>query len=390
VAPPGNSTRSLGVLIVHDSLSENGGVRLTLDLAGRLVAAGAKAEVFALQPVREGREAVRPQDVRLTRGVGEGARLRSSGAAAFARLLGACRRADVVVSGSEVGLGLLAARAASRIARRPFVVLIHAPLGRAIELWVPSALQVLTRRAHRTADAAICVGTSLVDEVIGNGLDSRSVHVVPNAVDAEKVRRLAGAPAAATGGKPVLVGLGRLSAEKGFDLLIRAHARVLESGPVHELELIGEGPERQPLLALASELGVQGSVSLPGFLENPFPRLARAAALVLPSHHEGGPLSLLEALALSVPVIGARSALAGADLLPDDVVERVADGSLPELASAIQRHLEHPERLRAAARAGAEAVREHSLEHAAEDYLRILGATARRRRADTTTETAFE
>jgi len=328
--------------------------------------------------------------VQLTRGVGEGGRFRLSGPASFARLLGACRRADVVVSGSEVGLGLLAARAASRMTRRPFVVLIHAPLGRAVELWVPRALQALTRRAHRTADAAICVGTPLVDEVTRNGLDARRVHVVPNAVDAQKVQRLADTAAAGTGGKPVLVGLGRLSAEKGFDLLIQAHALVLETGPAHELELIGEGPERPVLLELASQLGVQDSVSLTGFLENPFPRLARAAALVLPSHHEGGPLSLLEALALGVPVIAARSAVAGSDLLPEGVVERAADGSLPELAAAIQRHLEHPERLREAARAGADAVRAHTVQHAAEEYLRILGATARRRRADTTTEAAFE
>ncbi|MDQ5821127.1 MAG: glycosyltransferase family 4 protein, partial [Actinomycetota bacterium] len=192
MAPPGNPTRPLAALIVHDSLSENGGVRLTLDLAERFVAAGASAEVFALQPVREGREAVLPEDVRLTRGVPEGGRLRSSGPAALARLVGACRRADVVVSGSEVGLGLLAARTASRISGRPFVVLVHAPLGRAIELWVPAAMQGPTRRAHRTADAAICVATPLVDEVVRNGLDPRRVHVVPNAVDAQLIQRLAG------------------------------------------------------------------------------------------------------------------------------------------------------------------------------------------------------
>lgn len=94
--------RPLRVLIVHDSLSENGGVWLTLDLAQRIML-GAAAEVFALQPVREEREAAVPAGVRLSRGVPTGGRPRSSGSAAVVRLLRAGGRADVVVSGSEVG-----------------------------------------------------------------------------------------------------------------------------------------------------------------------------------------------------------------------------------------------------------------------------------------------
>jgi glycosyltransferase involved in cell wall biosynthesis len=365
----------LRLLLVHDSLSDNGGVRVTLDLAERLARLGATAEVFALQPVRAGRDVAVPTGVLLTRGVPAGGRMRSSGPAAAARLLRACRRADVVVSGSEVGLGLLSGYAAARLARRPFVVVVHAPLDRVLEHWVPPALRRATRRVHRHADAAICVSAAVVAGVIANGLDPERADVVVNAVDVDAVRRLASAAPAPAPRAPVVVGLGRLSAEKGFDLLVRAHAELRRLGVEHELELIGEGPEREELLRLVAECGVADSTSLPGYVENALARVARASVLVIPSRHEGLPLVLLESLALGVPVIAARSAGA-AELLPAEAL--VDDDSVPALVAALRGHLEHPERLRAASRGGAAAVRARTPDDAARQYLRILERTARR------------
>ncbi len=89
---------------------------------------------------------------------------------------------------------------------------------------------------------------------------------------------------------------------------------------------------------------------------------------------------LLEALALAVPVIATGSAVDGSGVIGEDVVERVAADSVPELATALRRHLEHPERLRAAAQVGAAAVRAHALEGAAGEYLRILETSVVRRR----------
>jgi glycosyltransferase involved in cell wall biosynthesis len=387
VAAQVDATRPLRVLIVHDSLSDNGAVRLTLDLADRLGRLGARAEVFALQPVRQGREAVVPSRVALTRGVPVGSRLRSSGPAAALRLLRATRRADVVVSGSEVGLGLLTGSAAARLARRPFAVVVHAPLEHVLAHWVAPRWRGAMRRAHRRADAAICVSAALGAEAAASGLDPRRVHVVPNAVDVERVRRLAAAEPAPPAHVPTVVGFGRLSSEKGFDLLVRAHAELVGRGVGHELEVIGDGPERERLQRLADELGVAGSCTLTGFVENPFPRLARAAALVLPSRHEGQPLVLLEALALDVPVLASRSAGA-ADLLGDD--QLFAGESVPELAASLQRHLEDPEPLRKAARAGSEAVRSRSPDDVARDYLRILELTARRTGAPHAAKAAYE
>jgi glycosyltransferase involved in cell wall biosynthesis len=375
----------LRVLIVLDSLSDNGGSRLMLDLADRFARMGAAPEVFALQPVHEGREAVVPSGVVLTRGVPAGGRLRFSGSVAALRLLRACRRASVVVSGSEIGLGLLSGYASARLARRPFAVVVHSPLDRALDRWVPAALRRPTRGAHRRADAAICVSDALVVGVTANGLDPRRVHVVPNAVDVERVRRLAGVLPARTPRAPVIVGLGRLSSEKAFDLLVRAHAELLREGVEHELELIGEGPEREPLRRLADDCGVRDSVSLPGYVDDALSRLARAAALVVPSRHEGQPLVMLEALALEVPVIS-RSAGASEVIGP----EFVAEESVPSLVAALRRHLDDPEPLRAAARAGAAALEARTADGAAREYLRVLELTARGARSGVRPEAAYE
>lgn len=381
-----NSPPSPRVLIVHDSLSDNGGVRQTLDLADRLVRLGAECQVFALQPVRGAREAEVPERVAVRRGVPVGGRFRSSGPAAALWLLAACRRADVVVSGSEVGLGLLAGHAAARLSGRPFAVIAHAPLGPVVERWVPVRLRAATRRAHRRADTAICVSPALVEGVVANGLDPGRARVVSNAVDVERVRRIAASGQLAAPTAPVLVGLGRLSPEKGFDLLVRAHAELRRSGVEHELQLIGEGPELEPLRRLAAELGVADSVSLPGFVDNALAGVARATAVVLPSRHEGLPLVLLEALALEVPVIASRSAGA-VELVGED--QLVADESVPSLVDALSRHLADPEPRRAAAREAAVAVRARTPDDAAREYLQIFATLASRRRGPARAEAAY-
>ena len=360
------------MLVVFDSLSENGATRLMLDLADRFAGLGAAPAVFSLQPVRAGREAPVPAGVPLKRGVPVGGRLRRHGPVAALRLVRACRRATVVMSGSEVGLGLLSGYVSALLARRPFVVVVHAPLDQTIDHWVPPTLRRATRRAHRRADAAICVSAELVDGVTANGLEPQRVHVVPNTVDAERVRRLAALEPASASRSPVVVGVGRLSWEKGFDLLVRAHAELRREGVEHELELIGEGPELEPLRRLAAECGVADSVSLTGFVDNAPARVARATALVVPSRHEGQPLVMLEALALEVPVIASESAGASEVVGP----ELVDEESVPSLVAALRRHLKDPEPLRSAARAGAASLQARPLAAAAGEYLRILERTA--------------
>jgi glycosyltransferase involved in cell wall biosynthesis len=103
--------------------------------------------------------------------------------------------------------------------------------------------------------------------------------------------------------KPTLVAMGRLSWEKGFDLLIRAHAKVLKKGIFHNLIIIGNGPHREELQDLIHQLEVTDSVFLPGYVKNPYPLIKKAIAFVLSSRFEGLSSVIIEALTLAKPVV---------------------------------------------------------------------------------------
>lgn len=105
-----------------------------------------------------------------------------------------------------------------------------------------------------------------------------------------------------SGEPPVLLAVGRLTRQKAFDLLIRAFARVRKNQAARLL-ILGEGEERPTLEAMVKEFGLDESVSLPGFLPNPYAFMAHAAAFVLSSRWEGLPTVLVEAMALGVPII---------------------------------------------------------------------------------------
>jgi glycosyltransferase involved in cell wall biosynthesis len=132
------------------------------------------------------------------------------------------------------------------------------------------------------------------------------VHVVPNPVlvPDSNSRRIAS-------NLPLLVGVGRLTAQKGFDILIEAFARVAAKHPDWRLVIYGEGPDRKELETLRDALALQRKVSLPGLTRNIDTAFAEAGLFVLPSRFEGYPNALLEALAAGLPVI-ATSAPGGA------------------------------------------------------------------------------
>jgi glycosyltransferase involved in cell wall biosynthesis len=94
---------------------------------------------------------------------------------------------------------------------------------------------------------------------------------------------------------PVILAIGRLTKQKGFDVLIKAFSQVRKKRAARLL-ILGEGEERQSLLDLAAESGVEMDVRLPGFVSNPYQYLSKAALFVLSSRWEGLPTVLVEAL----------------------------------------------------------------------------------------------
>lgn len=163
---------------------------------------------------------------------------------------------------------------------------------------------------------------------------SDKIRVIPNPINLELIRNLANVPipkgCTYINDRPVIISIGRLEVQKGFDLLIQASARLIDRGYDHTLIILGEGSQRQYLLDLASQLNISKKVFLPGFISNPFPLLKAAKIFVSASRVEGFGQAILEALALGVPVVatncntGPSEILDGGNfgklVIPEDVI----------------------------------------------------------------------
>ncbi len=102
--------------------------------------------------------------------------------------------------------------------------------------------------------------------------------------------------------------VGRLSPEKGQRTAIAAQAKLcaMRSHKAVELTLIGDGPDRQSLVELATQLGVQSSVRFVGQQSNPYPWMAACDLICIPSVYEGLPNVALEAMCLSIPLVASN------------------------------------------------------------------------------------
>ena len=193
-------------------------------------------------------------------------------------------------------------------------------------------------RKIEAADLVVCVswfgraqGMRLVDP-----REWEKMHVVRCGLPFDRIPLKS-----ATAGKKTIICVGRLSPEKGQAGLLRAFAKVRSSHPELRLRLVGDGPERGNLEALARELGISGAVTFTGRLpeEETLAEIARSDLLVLPSFMEGLPIVLMEAMAVGVPVIASR--VAGIPELVEDGATGLlfTPSSWGELASGIDRLL---------------------------------------------------
>ncbi|MEX0780239.1 MAG: glycosyltransferase [Balneolales bacterium] len=101
----------------------------------------------------------------------------------------------------------------------------------------------------------------------------------------------------------VILGAGRLTYQKNFELLIRSFYRVACVDPSIRLIIIGEGPDREKLTLQCAKLGILNKVFMPGFQENPYSFMKASSLFVLSSRHEGLPNVLIQAMACGTPVI---------------------------------------------------------------------------------------
>lgn len=205
------------------------------------------------------------------------------------------------------------------------------------------AIAPLIRRNLEQARHVICVSSDLARIAREHGADPARLSVIGNGVDPDLFRPRPRAEARASLGLPpdpkLILSVGHLVELKGFRLLLEAFARLGTEGGL--LALVGEGPERPRLEALAASLGVADRVLLPGAVRQDRlgPWYASADAFALMSSREGWPNVVTEAQAMGLPVIGTRVG-AMEDLIPDPglgtlLAERSADALEPALRAAL-------------------------------------------------------
>jgi len=173
----------------------------------------------------------------------------------------------------------------------------HAPLRHRVSF-------ALYRFALARADHLICQGEDLARDVAAVGLTA-PMSVIGNPIDLEEIDQLAAEPVPLPG-SPAIIAVGRLTAQKGFDLLLPAFARLAQTSPAAHLTIVGSGPDEAALRRARDDLGVHDRVTFRGFVENPYPLMRAADLYVLSSRYEGFPNVALEALACGTPVVATR------------------------------------------------------------------------------------
>jgi glycosyltransferase involved in cell wall biosynthesis len=161
-----------------------------------------------------------------------------------------------------------------------------------------------TRRYIRRSDRINCISRFIWDDLKSHGFPEDRFALVPNGVDAAALRQLA-APTPPDAANRI-VAVGRLVDVKGFDTIVRALPQI---DPSIRLTICGQGPEREHLLSLAAQLGVQDRVDLPGWVpeDQKLGLLAGCLALIHPARFEAFGLAPLEALAMGAPVVAATT-----------------------------------------------------------------------------------
>lgn len=158
-------------------------------------------------------------------------------------------------------------------------------------------------------------------------------------------------------GKQLLF-VGRLAAEKGVPVLLEALATVRDRHPEVHLTLVGDGPDRTGLEALAQAQGLAGITRFAGACsqDEVAAHLTKADVFVLPSFAEGLPVVLMEALASRVPVVATRIAGIAELVVDNETGILVPPGDAAALASALDRLLKMPGTGIAMGRAGRDKV----------------------------------
>ncbi|MFN8589302.1 MAG: glycosyltransferase [Candidatus Eisenbacteria bacterium] len=287
-----------------------------------------------------------------------------AGIAGFLRLVSLVRefRPDVI-HGYLFGPNLFAA-AAGRMCGVPVVAVAK----RNVDAFETPRQIAVQRRAHALATHVTAVSEEVAASSMALGVPRERITVIANGVD---LARFPGhdadaAAAAALGlpaGRPLLGAVGCLAPRKDYGTLLRALAILAGEGRAFACAIVGDGPDREPMTALARELGLADRVAFLGERGDVDALLPAFDVFTLSSREEGIPNALLEAMAAARPCVVTRVG-GNAEVLDDGRTGWLVPAENPAaLAAALAQVLDDPAEARRRGAAAREAMRtERSIE----------------------------
>jgi len=328
------------VLLVVDSLDVGGAERHVVGLARALLEAGYVPTITcstegALAPIA--RLAGVPVQPLLGRIVKRRVSL------AFARGLGRFIRAERADLVHAHGYASAAAAALAVLGTgMPLVLTEHSEAS-----WRTPRARLVSKLVYRRASRVIAVSESIRGRLLEKDrVPAARVVVIPNTLlSLPEPTGVTEQPLRFASGSGPLVGVvARLTPEKGVRYFIQAAARVSPALPSARFVVIGDGPEREPLLRLTEQLALRDKIDFVGFRLDAAALLTHLDLLAVPSLSEGTPLVVLEAMQARVPVVA--SAVGG---VPEQIAHGrdgwlVPPGDVDALADALLLLLRAPER----------------------------------------------
>jgi GalNAc-alpha-(1->4)-GalNAc-alpha-(1->3)-diNAcBac-PP-undecaprenol alpha-1,4-N-acetyl-D-galactosaminyltransferase len=204
-----------------------------------------------------------------------------------------------------------------------------------------------TRRLLYPHADGIVVQTPEVRDWALRFVPADKVHVIPNPVltcDLDSCQESGATPDWLEKAGPKIFAAGRLTRQKGFDVLLRAVAACRAEHPEWWLIILGEGEERSALQEQARRLGIGSAVTLPGYVDGVSRLLRRGDLFVLSSRYEGFPNVLLDAMMCGLPVIATDCPSGPRRIIRDGVDGLLVEpGNVDALTAAMKRLIETPE-----------------------------------------------
>ena len=170
-----------------------------------------------------------------------------------------------------------------------------------------------------------------------------------------------------------IIGIGRLSKEKGFDLLLEAFAQIAGKHVDWSLRILGDGPAFASLERQIRNLGLEGRALLLGRTSDPFPLLVESSLFVMSSRFEGFPNALCEAMACGLPVISFDCPSG-----PSEIIRNGVDGillpreNLSALADAMDSLMSDPDRRKSLAAHAPEIIQRFGLERVLDEWEQLF------------------